>query len=130
MTEVAPGRYQATYQAPDIGLYRLKEGDLERVTALGPAAPREFEETIATEDKLSAAVTPTRGGFQRLEAGVPGLRQVREGRPASGRGWIGITPREAYQTLDVRIAPLLPAWAFLLIAALLSLSAWMREGRR
>ena len=130
MTEVAPGRYQATYQAPDIGLYRLKEGDLERVTALGPAAPREFEETIATEDKLSAAVTPTRGGFQRLEDGVPGLRQVREGRPASGRGWIGITPRDAYQTLDVKIAPLLPAWAFLLIAALLSLSAWMREGRR
>jgi hypothetical protein len=61
---------------------------------------------------------------------LPTLRQVRAGRPASGRGWIGITPRNAYQTLDVRIAPLLPAWAFLLLAALLSLAAWMREGRR
>ncbi len=130
MTEVAPGRYQATYQAQDIGLYRLKDGDLERVTALGPAAPKEFEETIATADKLSAAVTPTEGGFQRLEAGVPIIRQVRAGRPAFGRGWIGITPRNAYQTLDVRIAPVMPAWAFLLLAVLFSLSAWMREGRR
>jgi hypothetical protein len=130
MTEVAPGRYEATYQAPDIGLYRLKDGDLERVTALGPAAPKEFEEAIASEDKLSGSVTPTQGGFQRIEAGLPTLRQVRAGRPASGRGWIGITPRNAYQTLDVRIAPLLPAWAFLLLAALLSLAAWMREGRR
>ena len=130
MTEVSPGRHVARYQAPEIGLYRLKDGDQERVVALGPAAPKEFEEPIATEDKLAAVVTPTRGGFHRIEGGLPDLRQVREGRPATGRGWIGITPRNAYQTLDVRIAPLLPAWAFLMIAALLSLAAWMREGRR
>ncbi len=130
MAEVAPGRYETTYQAPDIGLYRLKEGDLERVTALGPAAPKEFEDAIATEERLAAAVTPTLGGFQWIETGTPSVRQVRGGRPASGRGWIGITPRNAYQTLDVRIAPLLPAWAFLLLAALFSLAAWMREGRR
>ena len=34
------------------------------------------------------------------EEGVPGLRQVREGRVAAGRGWLGITPREAYLTAD------------------------------
>ncbi len=130
MKEQGPGRYVATYEAPDIGLYRLKDGDQDRVIALGPAAPKEFEETIATEDRLAPLVTPTRGGFQHLESGVPGLRQVREGRPAAGRGWIGITPRNAYQTLDLRIAPLLPAWAFLLIAGLFSLAAWLREGRR
>ena len=130
MKEQGPGRYVATYDAPDIGLYRLKDGDQDRVIALGPAAPKEFEETIATEDRLSPLVTPTRGGFLHLENGVPALRQVREGRPAVGRGWIGITPRNAYQTLDLRIAPLLPAWAFLLIAGLFSLAAWLREGRR
>jgi len=130
MTEVAPGRFEAVYQAPDIGLYRLKNGDQERVTALGPAAPKEFEEAIATEDRLSPAVKPTQGGFIRLEDGQPSVREVREGRPATGRGWIGITPRDAYQTLDVRIAPLLPAWAFLLLAALFSLAAWLKEGRR
>ena len=130
MKEQGPGRYVATYEAPDIGLYRLKDGDQDRVIALGPAAPKEFEETIATDDRLAPLVAPTHGGFLHLESGVPGLRQVREGRPAAGRGWIGITPRNAYQTLDLRVAPLLPAWAFLLIAGLFSLAAWLREGRR
>ena len=130
MKEQGPGRYVASYDAPDIGLYRLKDGDQDRVIALGPAAPKEFEETIATDDRLAPLVAPTHGGFLHLESGVPGLRQVREGRPAAGRGWIGITPRNAYQTLDLRVAPLLPAWAFLLIAGLFSLAAWLREGRR
>lgn len=130
LTEAAPGRYRAEFQAPEIGLYRMTDGELDRVMALGPAAPKEFEETIASEDKLAALVTPTNGGFLKLEDGAPDVRRVREGRPAIGRGWIGITPREAYQTLDIRIAPLLPAWAFLLIAAALTVGAWLREGRR
>lgn len=130
LTEAAPGRYRAEYQAPEIGLYRMTDGELDRVMALGPAAPREFEEAIASEEKLSPVVTPTNGGFLRLEDGAPDIRKVRAGRPAIGRGWIGITPREAYQTLDIRIAPLLPAWAFLLIAAALTITAWLREGRR
>ena len=60
----------------------------------------------------------------------PGIRRVGEGRNASGRGWIGITPRGAYLTADVRIDLLLPAWLFLLIASALTLGAWLREGRR
>ena len=98
LTEAAPGRYEARFEAPEIGLYRLADGELERVMALGPAAPREFEETIATEDKLSPAVTPTQGGFLALSDGLPDVRPVRAGRPAVGRGWVGITPRDAYQT--------------------------------
>jgi hypothetical protein len=66
----------------------------------------------------------------RLEDGAPDIRAVREGRPASGRGWIGITPRDAYLTTDVTISPLLPAWVFLLIASLLAIAAWLVEGRR
>ena len=65
----------------------------------------------------------------RLEEGVPGIRTVRAGRPAAGRGWIGITPREAYETLDVRQTPMLPAWLVLLLASALIVAAWLREGR-
>jgi hypothetical protein len=129
LTEESPGRFTATYDGPEIGLYRLREGDRETVMALGPAAPREFEQTIATGEILQAAVRDSRGGVLRLEDGVPDLRTVREGRPAAGRGWIGITPREAYVTTDVTVTPILPAWLFLLIAALLALGAWLWEGR-
>ena len=98
--------------------------------ALGPAAPREFEETIATADKLEPVIDPTGGAVQQVEDGVPDIRTVREGRPSSGRGWMGITPREAYLTTDIRVASILPAWAFLLLAAFFAVAAWLREGRR
>ncbi|TKA94161.1 hypothetical protein FAZ78_23845, partial [Cereibacter changlensis] len=57
------------------------------------------------------------------------VRSVRAGRVAAGRGWIGITPRDAYLTQDIRVAALLPGWLYLALAALLMLGAWLREGR-
>lgn len=130
MTEVSPGRYELIWQAPMMGLYRLEQGDLTRVVAVGPSAPREFVETIASGAVLEPVVTPTNGGITRLEDGVPDIRAVREGRPAVGRGWVGITPRGAYVTQDLTIAPLLPGWVWLLLAAGLAIAAWLLEGRR
>jgi len=130
MEEVAPGRFQAVYDGPEIGLYRLEQGEETAVIGLGPAAPREFEQTIASAEALEPLIDSVNGGVPRLEEGVPALREVREGRPAAGRGWIGITPRDAYETLDVRQMPLLPAWLVLLLASALIVGAWLREGRR
>ena len=130
LPEVAPGRYQTEWQAPDIGLYRLQNGDLTRVVAVGPSAPKEFEETIASAIPMQPVVDPTSGGILRIEEGAPDIRLVREGRPASGRGWIGITPRGAYVAQDITIAPILPAWGWLLLASLLAVAAWLVEGRR
>jgi len=130
LKEVTPGRFESLWKAPEVGLYRLREGDVESVIALGPAAPREFEQTIATGEIMQPAVDSTRGGILNTADGDFAVRSVRAGRPAAGRGWIGITPREAFQTADVTINPFLPAWAFLLLAALLTVGAWLREGRR
>jgi len=130
MPEVGPGRYETAWEAPVVGLYRLQQGDLTRVVAVGPSAPKEFEATIATGDVLAPVVTPTHGGILRLEDGAADIRTVREGRPAAGRGWIGITPRGAYVTEDVSVSPVLPAWAWLLLAAALAVAAWLVEGRR
>jgi len=130
MPEVAPGRYVLEWEAPDMGLYRLEQGDLTRVVAVGPSAPREFEETIASGTVMAPVVEGTRGGIVTLEDGSPDIRQVRDGRPATGRGWIGITPRGAYVTEDIRVAALLPGWVYLLLAAALAISAWLVEGRK
>jgi len=130
LPEVSPGKYQADWQAPMVGLYRLEQDALTRVVAVGPRSPKEFEETIASGDKLAPLVTPTNGGILRLEAGNPDLRAVREGRQAYGRGWIGITPRGAYLTEDIRVAALMPGWLYLLLAAGLAVAAWLIEGRR
>ncbi|MDX8351593.1 hypothetical protein [Cognatiyoonia sp. IB215182] len=130
LDEVSPGRFETLWDAPEIGLYRLDDGEQTAVIALGPAAPREFEQTIASGDLLDPLVTGTGGGIKLVSDGDVSIRAVREGRPANGRGWIGITPRGAFQTADVSINPLLPAWVFLLLASLLMVGAWLREGRR
>jgi hypothetical protein len=130
MPLAAPGRYEAAFLAPMLGLYRLEQGDLTRVIAVGPATPREFVETIASGADLQPLAEATKGGVTRLEAGTPDIRSVAEGRVAVGRGWIGITPREAYLTTQINVAPFLPPWAWLLLAAGLAVIAWLVEGRK
>ena len=130
LDEVSPGRFEAIWEGPEVGLYRLAEGEQEAVIALGPAAPKEFEQTIADPAILAPLVEPARGAMVAMEDGDLALRTVRPGRPAAGRGWLGITPRGAYRTADVTVTPVLPAWAFLILAAALVIGAWLREGRR
>ncbi|MDV7144197.1 hypothetical protein R3X27_16040 [Tropicimonas sp. TH_r6] len=130
LTEISPGRYSGAFTGVEPGLYRLAEGELTAVVALGPAAPKEFEQTIATDALVAEPVAARRGGAVRLEEGLPRLRTVREGRAAAGRGWIGITPRGAYRTADVTLIPLVAPLLFLLLATGLMLGAWLREGRR
>jgi len=130
LTEVSPGRFEAIYEGPEIGLYRLTDGDQSAVIGLGPAAPKEFEQTIATGEVMQPAIDALRGGVLPLVDGLPAIREVIAGRPAAGRGWIGLTPREAFETRDLRQTPLLPAWLVLLLASGLIVGAWLREGRR
>jgi len=130
LTEVSPGRFEAIYDGPEIGLYRLTDGDESAVIGLGPAAPREFEQTIATGEVMEPVIDTMRGGVLPLIDGLPAIREVSTGRPAAGRGWIGLTPREAFETRDLRQTPLLPAWLVLLLASALIVAAWLREGRR
>ncbi len=128
--EVSPGRFEALYDGPEIGLYRLASDEHRAVIGLGPAAPVEFEQTIADTQTLAPLIGGTNGGILALEDGLPRLREVREGRPAAGRGWIGLTPRDAYETRSVTQMALLPPWAVLLLVAGLILGGWLREGRR
>ena len=130
MRQTSPGRHEVEWEAPALGLYRLEQGELTRVVGVGPAAPREFVETIASGDMLEPVAEGAGGSVARIEDGVPDIRQVAEGRPAAGRGWIGITPRGAYETEEIQVAALLPGWAWLLLAAGLAVAAWLVEGRR
>lgn len=130
LAEVSPGRYEALYDGPEIGLYRLQSDDQKAVIGLGPAAPVEFEQTIASASALLPLIKTTNGGIHAIEDGLPRIRSVRAGRPASGRGWIGLTPRGAYETRSVTQMNLLPGWLVLLMSLSLILAGWLREGRR
>lgn len=130
LTEVGPGDFETLWQAPAPGLYRLADGALEAVIALGAATPREFEEVIATGDLLTPVIEATGGGVFALEDGMPRLNSVREGRPAAGADWMGIIPRDAAKVTETRVSTLMPAWLWLLLSAALILGGWLIEGHR
>jgi hypothetical protein len=131
-TENGPGRWTATINADEQGLWRLSDGSLSAVAAVGPPAPKEFENPISSPEPLAALVAATGGRALRVGSNaenLPSLRRVREGRVSAGRGWIGLARREAYAIRDVSLTPLAPGWLMLLLAAMLSLAAWRVEGR-
>ncbi len=128
-SQLSEGRWQLGFTATESGVYRLAEGEARTVVATGPATPIEFADPIATEALLAGLVSGSGGGVFALEDGVPGLRVVREGRAAAGRGWAGIVSRGAYVVQDVRLSPLAKGWIYLLVAAFFSLLAWRAEGR-
>ncbi|MXU64973.1 hypothetical protein [Oceanomicrobium pacificus] len=130
MVETAPGDWQVRVPAEAHGIYRVEQGDLVTVAAMGPSAPREFENPVASPDLLAPLVDGSRGGTFRLaKTGLPALRSVPEGRVAAGRGWMGLAERNAYRVTDIRLTSLAPGWLALLLFALFSVAAWRREGR-
>jgi len=130
LTRTGPGRWEAEIEAAQNGLYRLREGEVESVAAVGPASPREVEDPVSGSERLALLLQATGGGALRLEDNPdPQIRRVREGRTAHGRGWLGLSLRNAYDVKDIRLSPLLPAWAWMLMAGLLALGAWRVEGR-
>lgn len=134
LSEAGSGRFAADWQAPGPGLYRLSEGEMARVIVLGPAAPREFEETVASDESLGALVDESGGAVMRLSDGIPDLRRVDMGRPTQGQSvsgnWIAITPREAATVTGLSRRPLLPGWGWLVLISGLILAGWLAEGRR
>lgn len=134
MQPAGPGRFTARWTAPGPGLVRLAQDDLARLVAVGPAAPREFEETVADGAALAPLAEATGGAVLRLSDGIPQLRTVAPGRPAAGRGvggeWIAVTPRGAETVTGRSLHPLLPSWGWLVLIAGLALAGWLVEGRR
>jgi hypothetical protein len=130
LVEVAAGRYEGMISNDELGLYRLRSDGLEVVAALGPVAPREFVQTIASAETLRPTLAKTGGGVMLISEGFPKLRDVRSGRPAHGLGWIGLVARDAFTVQGVQIKPFLPAWIYLLLVAVGLVGGWLREGRR
>jgi hypothetical protein len=144
LNALGTGTFSATVPVQTQGVYRLKEVPNEAVSAaleqdgepkeavvvVGPAPAREFAQTIATTDLIAPMAQTFGGGILNLSDGMPDIRTARSGRPAAGRNWIAITPRDAVSTLSSQTRPILPAWMWAIALAGLALAAWLREGRR
>lgn len=134
LEEQRPGHFTGTFAAGTPGLYAVRQGDLTRSIVIGPAAPREFDRTVANPSELAGLIEATGGSVQRLSDGMPALRRVEAGRPAEGQGiagrWIGLVARDAETVTGLARNPILPGWAWLVLVAGAMLTGWLVEGRR
>ncbi len=124
------GRFIARVPVTDEGLYRIEDGLLSTVVAVGAANPLENQDVIATDKRLRPIAEATGGGVFWLEdRGVPTIRQVAPERVAYGQSWIGLRANNQYVVEGVREIPLVPAWLALFALLSLPLLTWWREGR-
>ncbi len=128
-SRIAPGVFAATLPDPQIGNWAAMDGALTANTFVGPATPKEFQETIATAQRLNPLAAVTGGGVFWLEDGVPDIRRVSSGRAAYGKQWLGLEKREFYRTASLSKHPLLPPLLAAALVILLAAAAWRREGR-
>lgn len=129
LSTISAGKWRAEFNVEENGVYRISDGTVETVVAVGPVSPREFERPIGVSSELLTLVTDTGGGIIMLENGAPDIRRTRAGRVAKGRNWLGLPRREAYTVDDIRLESLAPGWLVLLLVAMVSLIAWRVEGR-
>jgi hypothetical protein len=131
LSAVEPGRWRATLEASELGLWRASDGTLTALLNVGPPNPREYSQVTSTTEDLSALTNATGGDARRLSAdgGIPRIIGVRTSEVFKGEDWLGVKMRQAS---IVRGLGVLPVFAGLLGLLLLvgSLAAtWAREGR-
>ena len=130
---VAPGtggRWNGSLQVENSGLYRVTDGVLTAVAAVGTLNPKENEDLRTTDALLAPIASATGGAVQWLvDRGVPEIRQVGPDREAAGRNWLGLRSNESYFVTGVREIPLIPALLALALLLGTMLGAWYREGR-
>ena len=130
LTPTADGAFSGTIKAEEMGLYRLRDGNLSAVAAAGPLNPRELSDVRATDKILKPVTDAAEGGIHWIKRdGIPDIRRTKPGRAAADANWIGLRANEAYAVASTRQTPLFhPALALVLIIGGLMLG-WRREGR-
>lgn len=130
LEERAPGQFQGLYKNTQTGLFKMSDGALTRAFAIGSATPKEFENPLSTASLMMPIIQESSGGVFWLQEGLPRVRAVNIGRAAAGRGWLGITPRQAYENVQLSQFSLVPSWLAAFLVSLIGVLAWLREGRK
>ena len=124
------GEFQSRFASDEIGLFRLTDGILDTVFALGDTSSKEFENPLSTATDLAPLIQATNGGTFWIEAGMPRIREVNVNRVSAGPNWMGITPRNAQDVISIASKPLIPLWlAFVLLLSFV-IGGWLHEARR
>jgi hypothetical protein len=131
-----PGLSRAQYVAPELGLYKLTDGELSVLANVGPDNPLEFQDVISTTEKLRPLIEATGGTVRRLAAAAGDAINIprivaQQGVPTfGGSDFIGVKRTNSSVVRGVGIMPLALGWSGILALLGIVLLTWLYEGRR
>ena len=98
------------------------------MAAAGPLNSLEITDVQSTEKRLLPLTKATGGTVRWLSDGTPDIRLIPASRKPYGRSWLGLVSNENYEVTGIKLTPLLPGLATLLLIMLAMATAWRREG--
>jgi hypothetical protein len=123
------GLFTGKLETREIGLFRVKNGDLTTLAHVGPVNAPEFLSTISTTATLSALAGETGGSVRRVSAGIPDILPVRGNIEQGSANWLGLKTTGETTLRSVSRLPLFGGFLGLGVLLLALGSMWYREGR-
>lgn len=128
---ISPGVFEARFEAEELGLYQIDNGELQALTHVGPANPREFANVISTTKLLEPLLTQTGGATLRVSgAAIPRIIPVSKNSATFGNGWIGLKNSNATILRGINTLPLFSGLLGLALLLIVMAGMWAREGRQ
>ena len=137
LNKVEPGVFEANLDTDETGLFKVKNGDKEALTHIGPINSPEYAELISTGEKLSPLAEATGGAITRLHQKVgatiklPAI-DIIKGKsiePANKQNRILLNAPTETRLTNTSAFPLFNGVLALVASLLLLASLWYREGR-
>ncbi|MAH85384.1 MAG: hypothetical protein CBB68_14250 [Rhodospirillaceae bacterium TMED8] len=122
------GQGHMEIHALGVGLYRVKDGELEIEVAASEVNPIEFTDLRATSQHLRSLVKKTGGSVRWINQELPDIRKVRSSRTKYGKSWLGLLENRAYVVTGMEETQLAPPMLLVLIILTFLMTAWWREG--
>ncbi len=130
-----PGLWSGQIDVKELGLYKVKDGDLSILASVGPENPREFQEVVSTTDELRPLAEATGGTVRRIADGtsgavtLPRILEMRDSPIYGGSDYAAIRRTGASEIKGIGLAPLAIGFVGLVILLGSLLAAWLYEGR-
>ncbi|MBT3767268.1 MAG: hypothetical protein HOB79_11280 [Rhodospirillaceae bacterium] len=123
------GIARAEVTVDESGLFRINDGRLSTLAAVGPSNPLELADLRATDEILAPVARATGGGVNWITDGLPTVRRTKTDKDTSGKGWIGLRRNGAFVVSGVSQIPLMTGFVILVLLLGGLTAAWWREGK-
>lgn len=131
LKKVTDGYFQAIIPSSGQGAYKLDDGEVSTIAAIGQLNPVEFSNLLPDTERIKPLTDISGGALFPIAPNdtLPQIRQVRQSASRAGDDFLGFVKREQYEVRESRRAPLLPPIIYFLLFILGMGGAWYKEGK-